>query len=248
MSGVLWKALILVAGTVLISYAASAADETPFRIALFSAVVTPPLGHPLLGGTTTPPPAHAIDDPLSAKGLVLLGGEQPIVLVSIDWCEIRNDAFDRWRDVLAAAAGTNRECVLVTAIHQHDAPLADLEAQRILNRSPLGGTIIDFDYHERCVQKTAEALQAGLKAARRVTHFGTSQAKVEKIASNRRYLDARGQPHFDRSSMSGGDKLKADAPEGEIDPFLKTLSFWDGDVPVCGLHVYSVHPMGRWGS
>lgn len=71
-----------------------AEDSTPvgFRLATFSADVTPPLGHSLLGGATTPPPAHVIDDPLLARGFVLIGGEKPVVVVSIDWCEIRNDA------------------------------------------------------------------------------------------------------------------------------------------------------------
>lgn len=226
----------------------SAEDAGSFRLATFSADVTPPLGHALLGGTTTPPPAHAIDDPLFARGFVLLGGEKPVALVSIDWCEIRNDAFDRWRDVLAAAAGTTRDRVLVTAIHQHDAPLADLEAQRILDRNQAGTSIVAFDYHEECIQKTAAALKEGLEKARRITHFGTGQAKAEKIASNRRFLTPDGKVSFDRSSMSGGDPVKANAAEGTIDPWLKTLSFWDGDVPVCALHVYAVHPMGHWGS
>ena len=205
-------------GMVLGGQASNKTEGAEFRLATFSADVTPPLGHPLLGGTTTPPPAHAIDDPLFARGFVLLGGEKPIVVVSIDWCEIRNDAYDAWRAALAKAAGTERECVLVTAIHQHDAPLADLEAQRILERSPLGGATIDFDYHERCVQHTADALKESLAKPRRITHFGTSQAKVDRIASNRRYLGTDGQPRFDRSSMSGGEKQKADAPVGMIDP------------------------------
>lgn len=228
----------------------SRADENSrtFRLATFSADVTPPLGHPLLGGTTTPPPAQAIDDPLFARGFVLLGDEKPVVLVSVDWCEIRNDAFDRWRDVLAKAAGTSREHVLVTAIHQHDAPLADLEAQRILDRQAIHQTMIDFDYHEGCVQRTAAALKESLLHAKPVTHFGTGQAKAERIASNRRYLGPDGKPRFDRSSMSGGDKLKSSAEDGLIDPWLKTLSFWDGDQPLCALHVYAVHPMGHWGS
>ena len=219
-----------------------------FRLATFSADVTPPLGHPLLGGTTKPPPAHAIDDPLYAKGFVLLGGEKPVLLVSIDWCEIRNDAYDRWRDVLAEAAGTTRDRVLVTAIHQHDAPLSDLEAQRILDRNRQKGSICDFDYHEESIQKTAAALKVGVKSARRITHFGTGQTKVDSIASNRRYVDPNGNVRFDRSSMSGGDPVKAKAEDGLIDPWLKTLSFWDGDTPVCALHVYAVHPMGHWGS
>ena len=67
----------------------------PFRLATFAADVTPPVGHPLLAGLA--PPVAAVDDPLEAHGLVLLGGEQPVVLVSIDWLEIRNDAYDAWR-------------------------------------------------------------------------------------------------------------------------------------------------------
>ncbi|MGE0756749.1 MAG: sialidase family protein [Pirellulaceae bacterium] len=224
------------------------AKPASFQLATFSADVTPPLGHSLLGGTTTPPPAHAIDDPLLARGFVLIGGEKPVVVVSIDWCEIRNDAYDRWREALAAAAGTTRERVLVTAIHQHDAPLADLEAQRILDGSKLGGSVVDPEYHERCVQATVAALRDGLKSARRVTHFGTGQAKVDRIASNRRYIRPDGSPSFDRGSMSGGDALKSRADEGVVDPWLKTLSFWDGDTPLCALHVYAVHPMSNWGS
>jgi hypothetical protein len=46
-------------------------------------------------------PAKEIVDPLSARGFVLLGGEKPLVVVAVEWCEIRNDAYDRWRDLLA---------------------------------------------------------------------------------------------------------------------------------------------------
>src|SRR5687768_16884181 len=154
-----WSAVTGVFG---LASPAIGAEDSEFRLAAFSADVTPPLGHPLLGGTTTPPPAHAIDDPLLARGFVLLGGEKPVVVVAIDWCEIRNDAYDRWRDVLAEAAGTTRARVLVCSIHQHDTPLADLEAQRILDRSKLGGSMIDLEFHERCVQETAAALRQGI--------------------------------------------------------------------------------------
>ena len=219
-----------------------------FRLGTFTADVTPPLGHPLLGGTTTPPPAHAIDDPLWARGFVLTGGEKPVVVVSIDWCEIRNDAYDRWREVLADAAGTTRDRVLVSSVHQHDAPLADLTAQRILDETSLKGGIVDLHFHEDCVQKTAAALREALKQSRSVTHYGIGSAAVEKVSSNRRYIGADGKPQFSRSSMSGGDPVNRDAPEGTIDPLLRTLSFWDGEKPVCALHVYAVHPMSHWGS
>src|SRR5215468_4440159 len=184
--------------------ATRADDVKGFRLATFSAEVTPPIGHPLLAGATVTPDARRIDDPLFALGFVLSGGDRPVVVCSIDWCEIRNDAYDRWRDVLARAAGTTRQRVLVTSIHQHDAPLPDLEAQRILDKHKAKAKIIDLAFHEQCVQRTARALKDGLSKARPVTHLGLGLGKVEKVASNRRFRTKAGKPSFDRSSMSGG--------------------------------------------
>src|SRR5436305_10575952 len=99
-------------------------QEKQHRLAVFSADVTPPLGHPCMGGGVKE--AEKISDPLFAHGFVLLSSGKPLVVVAIDWCEIRNDAYERWRTVLAQAATTDKERVLVTALHQHDAPLADL--------------------------------------------------------------------------------------------------------------------------
>jgi hypothetical protein len=90
--------------------------EARFFVSTFSADVTVPIGHGMVGGQWR---ATAVADPLYAKGLVLWGGERPVVFVSVDWCEIRNDAYDRWRDVIATAAGTTRERVLVSSVHQH---------------------------------------------------------------------------------------------------------------------------------
>ena len=60
-------------------------------------------------------PARTIVDPLEAIGFVLQGGtlSQPVVLLAVDWCELRNDAYDRWREVLAGSARTDPQHVLV---------------------------------------------------------------------------------------------------------------------------------------
>src|SRR5262249_57539030 len=81
-----------------------------------------------------------------------------------------------------------------------------------------------------------------MMGARRVTHVGTGQAKVERIASNRRWVDETGRVRFDRTSATRDPKARA-APEGTIDPHLKTLSLWDGDRPVLALSAYATHPM-----
>src|ERR1700687_3096864 len=70
---------------VLAGDAVAAVAEPAWQLALFSAEVTCPVGHPLMGGGIAP--AQKIDDPLFAYGLVLQGGKQPVVLVAVDWCE-----------------------------------------------------------------------------------------------------------------------------------------------------------------
>jgi hypothetical protein len=165
----------------------------------------------------------------------------------VDWCEIRNDAYARWQTVLAEAAGTRPERVMITTVHQHDAPVADLEAERILRDRKLAGTICDPAFHERTVQAVAQALHARLPTAKPVTHLGTGQAKVERVASNRRYVTPDGQVRFDRTSST---RLPAaiQADEGLIDPWLKTLSFWRGDEPLAAVSFYAVHPMSYYGA
>ncbi len=220
-------------------------DKKPhYRLAVFAADVTPPLGHPCMGGGIAP--VKAIDDPLFALGFVLFGDGKPIVVTAIDWCEIRNDAYERWRTVLAETAGTSRERVLVTSLHQHDAPIADLTAQKLLDRHKAAGKICDLDFHEQAVQRVAKALKASLKKARPITHYGIGQGKVAEVASNRRYLGPDRKPRFNRMSATKDPKIRA-AEEGTIDPWLKTLSFWDGDQALLALSCYATHPMSYYG-
>ncbi|MEO8428403.1 MAG: hypothetical protein ABI651_14940, partial [Verrucomicrobiota bacterium] len=182
-----------------------------YQLATFRADVTPPLGHALMGGGIAP--AQRIDDPLFANGFVLSSGAKPIVFVAVDWCEIRNDAYDRWRAVLAEAARTTRERVLVTSVHVHDAPVADLEAERILENHKLAGSICDLKFHEQALQRVARSLRDALRNSRRVSHLGIGQAKVEQVASNRRFPGPEGKPLFSRMS-STRDPLAHEALEG----------------------------------
>lgn len=215
-----------------------------FKLATFSADVTPQIGHALCGGMVAP--ASKIADPLSARGVVLLGPDQPLLIVALDWTELRNDAYARWRSELAKAAGTTPSRVILSCVHQHDAPYADLGAQRLLDAQGMKGFHVDPDFHERTVQAVAAAVRESLGSARRITHVGAGEAAVEKVASNRRVVGPDGKPRFNRYSKTS-DPAVRNAPEGLIDPQLKTLSFWDGDQAVAAISAYAVHPMSYYG-
>ena len=132
----------------------------PWMLARFSADVTPPIGHPCMGGGIAP--ASRIVDRLEAIGFVLGGGTlaRPVVVLALDWCELRNDAYDRWREVLARTARTDLEHVLVTTVHQHDAPIADLRAQRMLEDNQVRGFICNRAFCELMVQRVARAMRS----------------------------------------------------------------------------------------
>jgi hypothetical protein len=236
--------------TILAGFAAAkshwnlASGPGPYQLALFQADVTPPLGHALMGGGIVP--AKEIKDLLWANGFAILGAGQPIVLVAVDWCEIRNEAYDRWQNILAQAAKTTSDRVLVSCIHQHDAPVADLEAQRLLTTNHSQGSICDLQFHEQAVQRVAQALRESLRNPLRFSEIGLGQAKVEQVASNRRYVDKDGTIKFNRTSATRDPSIR-EKPEGTVDPWLKTLSFWNDGEPVAALSCYATHPMSYYG-
>jgi len=215
------------------------------RVSQFSVDVTIPLGHRCMG--LLPTKSKEIVDPLQTHGIVLLSDDDPIVIVAVDWCEIRNESYERWREVIAKAVGTEPVRVLLSSLHQHDAPVSDAGAENLLNRAGLVGELFDFAFHEDCVQRVATAAKESLEEATAVTHLGLGKAKVEKVASNRRIVNADGRVSYGRGSRSGRNPAMAAAPDGLIDPWLRTVSFWNGDRPLVALHSYATHPMSYYG-
>jgi hypothetical protein len=213
------------------------------HLATFAADVTPPTGHPLCGGWIKP--VVGVDDPLRAVGVVLLGAGRPVVLCAVDWCGLRNDAHAAWREALAAATHTVPENVAVHCVHPHNAPFADLEAERLIE-GVKGAPSLDLAFFAKAVRRVADAARATLAHTARFTHVGVGQAKVEKVASNRRIVGDDGRVKAMRYSATTDPAVRAE-PEGLIDPFLKTLSFWDGGRPLAALHYYATHPMSYYG-
>jgi hypothetical protein len=92
----------------------------------------------------------------------------------------------------------------------------------------------------------ADAARASLARTTRFTHVGIGRAQVDRVASNRRILGPDGRVRVMRFSATTDPKVRSE-PEGLIDPWLKTLSFWNGDQALAALHYYATHPMSYYG-
>jgi len=80
----------------------------------------------------------------------------------------------------------------------------------------------------KVVERTAKAMQESLAHTSALTHIGIGQAKVEKVASNRRILGVDDKVRWTRTSATSDPRIRSE-PEGLIDPWLKTVSFWSGE-------------------
>jgi hypothetical protein len=216
----------------------------PLTLSQFRCDVTPPLGHPLCGGWIKP--ATEIVDHQWANGLILRGDDAPAVLVAVDWCEIRNEGHDQWRQQIAHAVGTPVERVAVQCVHPHDAPFVDPEAERLLREHHAERTSMDLAFFDQTVDTVANAASAAAKDGETVTHVGSGEARVVEVASNRRIKGPDGKVGPARYSSCRDEALRA-APEGLIDPYLKTISLWNGDRLLAALHYYATHPMSYYG-
>lgn len=214
-------------------------------IAPFRFDVTPPKGHSLCGGWIKP--VEAVDDELEAIGVVLLGAGKPIVLCAVDWTGLLNGAFIAWQSALAEAAGTTADRVAVQCVHQHNAPFACLDTEELVLAQGDLPHVIEKDFFRTCLDRGRKAITEALKKTRRVTHIATGQAKVDRVASNRRVSrDATGKVLAMRGSSCKDPKLIA-LPEGTIDPELRTVAFFDKDTKLAACHYYATHPMSYYG-
>jgi len=212
------------------------ADE--LRLGTFTIDASPPIGSPLAYD-----PTKEITEPLSARGIVLLGSGKPIVLCAVDWLGIANASHLKFREAIAAAVGTEPTRVVVHALHQHDAPRCDLSAASILGDQ--AAAHYDVPFIERIIEQTANAVQQAAQTSQPVSSLGIGQAEVVSVASNRRLLDPDGQVHTTRYTACKDPEIRA-LPTGVIDPQLKTLTFHGAEGPLAVVTFYATHPQSYY--
>ncbi len=223
---------------------ACGASGEPLKVACFRADITPGIGDPLCNGLVMP--AKAIITPLTARGVILLNAGSPLVLCALDWVGIGNESYDLFREEIAKATGTVRDRVALHALHPHDAPGSDFAAARLLAEYGLTNCCSNPEADRRALRRIVEAAKAALATAQNVTHVGLGSGRVERVASNRRILGPDGLVSATRYGACRDPKIIAE-PEGLIDPLVRLVAFWNGEIPVAALTYYASHPHSYYG-
>jgi len=214
------------------------------HLGVFRFDVTPPMGHSLCGGWIKP--VVGVDDPLEAIGYVLLGAGKPIVVCVVDWTGLLNSAHLQWRKALAEAADTTVDRVTVHCVHQHNAPFVCLDAEEIVLEQGNLPHIVQRDFFRRCLDAGRDAVGKAMRQTTPVTHVARGEARVNKVAGNRRIVGLDGRILSQRGSSS--TRLEHHAfPEGLIDPMLKTVAFYNQRQKLVSCHYYACHPMSYYG-
>ena len=212
------------------------------RVATFRCDVTPPLGEPMICCDAL----KTVESPLLAKGIVLEANGQRYILCAVDWCELCNEAYDSMRGKIAEAAGTKASHVALQTVHQHTAPVVDTSAQKLLAEIGMAkGVHLDPKAFDAIEQRLAAAVKQSIERLEPFDRVGTSQAKVDRVASSRRCWDTSGKINVRYSSCT--DPTVIALPEGKIDPYLKTITLARGDKPLVRLHYYATHPQSKYG-
>lgn len=206
------------------------------RIGVFATDATPPIGSQLAYD-----PVSWIDQPLSARGVVIQGAGRPIVLCAVDWIGIANEGQDAWKQALSEAVGTMPNRVVVHTLHQHDAPICDFSTVKLLIEHGIEMSPFDSVFARETIAKAANAAREALRGAILATHYGIGSGEVRQVASNRRILGPDGSVVATRWTATRDPELR-DQPVGEIDPMARMLTFWNGETPIVALTYYATHP------
>jgi hypothetical protein len=217
--------------------AAKGAEPARLSVAAFRCDVTPPLGEPLLWATNL----IQVVDPLLAKGVLLQDGTNRFVLCAVDWCLLANESEQTFRAAIAQAARTERTRVAIQCVHQHAAPYADESAHRLLEAATNPLPHLSTKFLDRVRGRLSNAVCEAVGRLEPFDRIGTGEAQVERVASIRRLRTEKGTPLV-RYSNSGKDPKMAAAPQGPIDPTLKTVTLARGRQPLVRLHYYATHP------
>jgi len=190
-------------------------------VGTFHCDVTPPIGHLLYAH-----PLKTVEHPLLAKGVVLEQGGKRYVLCAMDWCVLSGGAHTLLRRKMADAAGTDLARTAIQCVHVHTGPIIDTDTKRLLAEIDDPPKYYDPAFLDKVAGSLAGAVGEAVANLKPCDRIGISQAKVDRVASNRRIM-VDGKVRW-RGSSGGRNPALAKLPEGTIDAFVAVAGYGDG--------------------
>ncbi|MDD3724015.1 MAG: hypothetical protein PHV83_00620 [Bacteroidales bacterium] len=211
------------------------------KLGVFDVDATPPVSSLL----TYDPMINSSELGLRARGVVITGAGLPIVLCAVDWIGISNESQDVFKQAIAEAAATASDRVAVHTVHQHDAPICDFTAERLLKEKNLPIGCFDGTFARVLIKRLQKSIANSLLKLQDVTHIGLGKAPVFQVASNRRVDIINGKMGVMRGSSCSDPRLR-NMSEGVVDPDVSLLSFWNKNIPLAVLSFYATHPQSYY--
>ncbi len=193
-----------------LSFLRAAEYGPPLEVGLSARDITPPGPIWLAGYAARKHPSEKVDSPLMVQAVAFKGGDERVVLVSLDNCEVSHAFIAPTVEELRARHGLKPGALVVVSSHTHSAPVLENTLTSMYNLSPADEEQI-HNYSAFLKSKLAEVVAAALadlKPARLEQGIGRAS-----FALNRRVYN--------------GDKVDfGENPDGPVDqdvPVLKIM-------------------------
>lgn len=216
---------------------------TAWRLAPFTAEITPPVGEGLAFGLN-----QKTDTPIFARGVVLDDGRTRAVLAAAEIIGLYGAVYGQWRAVIARAAGVPVRNVLLHCVHQHDSLMPP---SRYCSRGLAEVGLVSPSnpaFYERILERIEKEVKRAVRGGfAKVERLATAERRVSGLAANRRLVGPDGKVAAMRWSMTTKPELQR-WPVGRIDPLLRTIGFFGArNRLLASLHFYATHPMAAYG-
>lgn len=246
MTQILTRLLTLAIGVAGLFVPAIAAAPLPaaLRAGAATAVITPPIGTVMNGGTAPAISTH-VHDELHARAIVLESGTNRLLFVQIDNCLIDRPLMDQMKQRIRQAVGIEPSRICIAATHTHSAGSltgAHLVEPDAAYRAWIPGPVTDAV--RRAVHQLAPAEVAWGKGTL-PQHVFNRRIQVKPGTSYTNLLGRTG----DRVKMNWSSPSPEDHEfAGPVDPEVSMVSVRHADGhPIALLANYSLHYVGGTG-
>ncbi len=183
------------------------------------------------------------EKPIHARALALKADGQLIVAVCCEIMGFDAQFASQLEAKIAKAVDIPAGQVILWTTHTHNCPCASLFTEQFVREEKLG--LSNQKWYDQLAQKLPLVAKQATEHMQPVTIAG-SVGEIHGIASNRRIKMPDGS--FSHRGSGGGNSALRDYPEGNIDPFVRSLFLLGQDgSAIAVLYNYACHPTSLGG-